>query len=159
MYIAKEIEQATNRKMGPPSVFSVVCILHSLIASFTGVLMMFYMRDIYTLSHGTQAATKLMGSTPQAQLVIRSSDSFSGLLLLTIGLVLFMVAFVDDREFQSFFAKGCVVLHVLMAIWRFNYERRVEDLAWDWMRQIFGDCLLALSWVFFLLQSWKVKYE
>lgn len=145
--------------MGPSSVFSVVCVLHSLIATITGALMMFYMKDIYTFSHGIETANKLLGSTPQVQLVIRASDSFSGLLLFAIGLVLFVVAFVQDREFQSFFAKGCVVLHVLMAVWRFNYERRVEDLARDWMRQIVGDSLLALSWVFFLLHSWKVKYE
>lgn len=70
-----------------------------------------------------------------------------------------MVAFVKDREFQIFFAKGCVALHVSMAVWRFNFERRVEDLARDWLRQIVGDILLALSWVFFIVNSWKVKYD
>ncbi|XP_052183688.1 uncharacterized protein LOC127795819 [Diospyros lotus] len=141
------------------SLFVVVCILHSAIALTTGVLMVFFMEEIYTFTHGTVAAKKMLGSTPEAQLLIRTSDSFSGLLLFAIGLLLFMVAFVKDRDFQSFFAKGCVLLHVSMAIWRFNFERRVEDLAWDWLRQIVGDILLALSWVFFLVYSWKVKYD
>jgi len=141
------------------SLFSVICLLHSLIAITTGALMMFYMKEIYTLSHGIEATTKLLGSTPQDQLLIRISDSFSGLLLFAIGFLLFMAAFVKDREFQIFFAKGCVALHVSMAVWRFNFERRVEDLAWDWLRQIVGDILLALSWVFFIVYSWKVKYD
>ncbi|KAK9273590.1 hypothetical protein L1049_018400 [Liquidambar formosana] len=53
-----------------------------------------------------------------------------------------MVAFVKNREFQGFFAKGCVLLHVLIAVWRFCFERKLEDLAWDWLRQAVGD----LAW-------------
>ncbi|OMO50447.1 hypothetical protein CCACVL1_30437 [Corchorus capsularis] len=63
-----------------------------------------------------------------------------------VGFLVFMVAFVKDREFQSFFAKGCVLLHISMALWRVNFERRLEDLAWDWPRQAVGDVVLALSW-------------
>ncbi|EEF44425.1 conserved hypothetical protein [Ricinus communis] len=70
-----------------------------------------------------------------------------------------MVAFVKDREFQSFFAKGCVLLHVAMALWRINFERRLEDLAWHWPKQMIGDLILALSWVFFLVYSWREKYD
>lgn len=121
--------------------------------------MMFYMKEIYEFGHGPETATKLLGSTPHDQLLIRTSDSFSGLLLFAIGFLLFMVAFVRDRDFQSFFAKGCIVLHVSMAFWRFYFERRVEDLALDWLRQIVGDILLALSWVFFLVYSWREKYD
>ncbi|XP_059659087.1 uncharacterized protein LOC132305463 [Cornus florida] len=142
-----------------PSLFFVICFLHSVVALTSGALMMFYMKDIYTFTHGNEAATKILGSAPHDQLLIRTSDSFSGLLLFTIGFLLFMVAFVKDRDFQSFFAKGCVALHVSMAVWRFNFERRVEDLALDWLRQLVGDILLALSWVFFLVYSWKLKYD
>ncbi|KAA0052685.1 hypothetical protein IC582_017893 [Cucumis melo] len=141
------------------STFPVICFLHSVVAITSGTLMMFYMKEIYTIGHGIETATKLMGSTPHDQLLIRTSDSFSGLLLFAIGFLLFMVAFVKDREFQGFFAKGCTVLHVSMAMWRFYFERRVEDLAWDWLRQIVGDILLALSWVFFLVYSWREKYD
>lgn len=94
-----------------------------------------------------------------AQKQLESSDSFAGLLLFVIGFLLFMVAFVKDREFQSFFAKGCVLLHVSMALWRVCFERRLEDLAWDWPRQVAGDLALALSWVFFLVYSWREKYD
>ncbi|PON58412.1 Transmembrane protein [Parasponia andersonii] len=139
--------------------FFVICLLHSLIATSCGALMMFYMKEIYALGHGNAAAIRLLGSTPHDQLLIRTSDSFSGLLLVVIGFLLFMVSFVRDREFQAFFAKGCTVLHVFMALWRIYFERRVEDLAWDWMRQTVGDVLLALSWVFFLLYSWREKYD
>ncbi|KAJ8761455.1 hypothetical protein K2173_001588 [Erythroxylum novogranatense] len=139
--------------------FSVICILHSLIAITSGALMMFNVNGIYTLTHGPHAAAKLMGSTPHDQLLIQTSDSFSGLLLLLIGVLLLMVAFVNDLDFKSFFAKGCTVLHVFVALWRIYFERRVEVLAWDWLRQTVGDISLALSWVFFLVYSWREKYD
>ncbi|XP_047327601.1 uncharacterized protein LOC124931222 [Impatiens glandulifera] len=141
------------------SLFSLICFLHSAIATTTGVLMMFYMADIYSFTHGAEVATKLIGSTSRDQLLIRTSDSFSGLLLFAIGFLVFMVAFVKDKEFHSFFAKGCFLLHTSMAVWRFNFERRVEDLAWDWLRLLVGDIVLALSWIFFLVHSWKDKYD
>lgn len=141
------------------SAFVAICRLHALIALTSGALMMFHMEEIYTFTHGIETAIRLLGSTPHDQLLIRTSDSFSGLLLFAIGFLLFMVSFVKDREFQSFFAKGCTVLHVFMAMWRFWFERRVEDLAWDWIRQTVGDILLALSWVFFLVYSWREKYD
>ena len=121
--------------------------------------MMFYMTEVYTFGHGIETAQKLLGSTPHDQLLIRTCDSFSGLLLFAIGFLLLMVSFVKDCEFQSFFAKGCTVLHVSMALWRCYFERRVEDLAWDWLRQTVGDVLLAASWVFFLVFSWREKYD
>ncbi|KAI4299384.1 hypothetical protein L6164_032851 [Bauhinia variegata] len=145
--------------MGSPSIFFVICILHSLIAISCGALMMFYMKEMYAFGHGLQTATKLLGSTPHDQLLIKTSDSFSGLLLVAIGFLLFMVSFVKDRDFQVFFAKGCTLLHVFMAIWRICFEREVEDLAWDWLRQTIGDIVLALSWVFFLVYSWREKYD
>lgn len=120
---------------------------------------MFYTNDFNVFGHGTEIARKLQGSTPHDQLLIRTSDSFSGLLLFAIGFLLFMVAFVKDRGFQSFFAKGCVLLHVTMAVWRIYFERKLEDLARDWPRQVVGDIALALSWVFFLVYSWREKYD
>ncbi|PPR94388.1 hypothetical protein GOBAR_AA26278 [Gossypium barbadense] len=136
--------------------FRLICLLHSVIALSSGALMMFYMKEMYTFTHGIET---LLGSTPHDQLLIRTSDSFAGLLLFAVGFLLFMVSFVKDREFQSFFAKGCTVLHVSVAMWRFWFERRVEDLAWDWLRQTVGDILLAFSWVFFLVYSWREKYD
>ncbi|KAA0058815.1 uncharacterized protein E5676_scaffold227G00850 [Cucumis melo var. makuwa] len=122
-------------------------------------LMMFYSHEVYVFGHGPETAIKLQGSSPHDQLLIKTSDSFSGLLLFTVGFLLFMVAFVKDREFQSFFAKGCVLLHLAMAIWRVYFERKLEDLARDWPRQVVGDVTLALSWVFFLVYSWREKYD
>ncbi|GLT86891.1 hypothetical protein SLE2022_050010 [Rubroshorea leprosula] len=81
------------------------------------------------------------------------------LIAVTFGFLLFLVAFVEDKEFQSFFAKGCVLLHISMALWRVKFERRLEDLAWDWPRQAVGDFVLALSWVFFLVYTWREKYD
>ncbi|XP_003545974.2 uncharacterized protein LOC114387921 isoform X1 [Glycine soja] len=145
------------RRRMASSAFMVICILHSVIAMTCGALMMFYMKEVYTFGHGVQAATKLLGSTPHDQLLIKTSDSFSGLLLVAIGFLLFMVSFVKDRDFQVFFAKGCTLLHLFMAMWRVYFERKVEDLALDWLRQTVGDFLLALSWVFFLVYSWREK--
>ena len=149
-------------KPPPPSTssaFRVICLLHSVIAITCGACMMFYMTDLYAFGHGTETAQKLLGSTAHDQLLIRTSDSFSGLLLFAIGFLLLMVSFVRDREFQSFFAKGCTVLHVFMGLWRCYFERRVEDLALDWLRQTVGDVVLGLSWVFFLVYSWREKYD
>ncbi|RAL45476.1 hypothetical protein DM860_014865 [Cuscuta australis] len=58
-----------------------------------GALMMFYSNDLLVFSHGRERASKLLGSTPHDQLIIQTSDSFSGLLLFAIGFLLFMVAF------------------------------------------------------------------
>ncbi|KAJ0094352.1 hypothetical protein Patl1_16176 [Pistacia atlantica] len=46
-----------------------------------------------------------------------------------------------------------------MAIWRITFERKLEDLACDWPRQVIRDCLLALSWVLFLVKTWREKYD
>lgn len=140
-------------------VFLVLCMLHSLVAITTGAFMMFYTNEAYIFTHGNEIASKLIGSTPHDQLLIQTSDSFSGLLLFAIGFLLFMVAFVKDRKFQSFFAIGCVILHIAMAIWRIYFERKLVELGHDWLREVVGDVVLGLSWVFFLVYSWKEKYD
>ncbi|KAK3431398.1 hypothetical protein EUGRSUZ_E03276 [Eucalyptus grandis] len=138
--------------------FTVICVLHSLIVVFCGSLMMFHARAIYSLGHGTDAAKRLLRSTPQDRLLIRTSDSLAGLLLLAIGLLLLMVSNIKDREFQDFFAKACTVLHVFVVVWRVSFEGRVEHLAGDCLRQTVGD-FLALSWLLFIIYSWRKKYD
>ncbi|KAK9085281.1 hypothetical protein Sjap_025692 [Stephania japonica] len=139
--------------------FFLICLLHSAIALSCGASMMFYLKEISLFGHNPETATKLLGSTPHDQLLIQISDSLSGLLLCVIGFLLFMIAFVRDTNFQSFFAKGCVVVHVSMALWRVYFERRIEELASDWPRQVVGDILLGLSWVFFIVYSWRERYD
>ncbi|XP_060200573.1 uncharacterized protein LOC132628825 [Lycium barbarum] len=139
--------------------FFLLCILHSMVALTSGALLMFYSNEVFIFSHGRERASKLLGSTPHDQLIIQTSDSFSGLLLFAIGFFLFMVAFVKDREFQSFFAKGCVFLHIAMSIWRIYFESKLEDLGRDWLRFVVADIALGLSWVFFLVYSWREKYD
>jgi hypothetical protein len=63
------------------------------------------------------------------------------------------------QNLQSFFAKGCILLHAMMALWRVYFERRLEDLARDWPRQLAGDIVLGLSWILFLIYSWREKYD
>lgn len=121
--------------------------------------MMFYANELVVFSHGKDTASKLMGSTPHDQLLIQTSDSFSGLLLFAIGFLLMMVAFVKDKEFQGFFARGCVLLHVAMAVWRIYFDRKLEDLGGTWLRLVVGDIVLALSWCFFLVYTWREKYD
>ncbi|KAG4968984.1 hypothetical protein AAZX31_12G212500 [Glycine max] len=145
--------------MGGSSCFFIICVLHSAIALTCGSLMVFYSKEIRVLGHGPKTASKLQGSTPHDQLLIQTSDSFSGLLLFTIGFLVFMVACVKDWEFQSFFAKGCVLLHISMAVWRFYFEGKLEDLAHDWPRHAVGDIALATSWLFFLVYMWREKYD
>jgi hypothetical protein len=145
--------------MGSSGGFFLICMLHSLIALACGAMMMLYTNQVYTFSHGSEIAAKLMGSTLHDQLLIRTSDSFSGLLLFAIGFLLFMVAFVKDKDFQSFFAKGCVLVHIAVAIWRFHFVRNLQVVGHDWLRQVVGDIALALSWVFFLVYTWREKYD
>ncbi|XP_021894715.1 uncharacterized protein LOC110812288 [Carica papaya] len=139
--------------------FFIICILHSLVALVCGGLMMFYTNEASVFGHGIEIASKLKGSTPHDQLLIQISESFSGLLLISIGFVLFMVSFVKDREFQTYFAKGCILLHVSMAVWRVCFEGKLEDLAYEWPRQVAGDITLAFSWIFFIVYSWREKYD
>lgn len=139
--------------------FFLVCVLHSFVALTSGVLMMFYSYELCVFGHGLETATKLQGSTPHDQLLIRTSDSFSGLLLFVIGSLLLMVAFVKDRKFQSLFAKCCVFIHIAMAIWRAYFQRKLEDLSRDWPRQVVGDIALAFPWVFLLVYSWREKSD
>ncbi|XP_047332870.1 uncharacterized protein LOC124936415 [Impatiens glandulifera] len=145
--------------MESSSCFSVVCMLHSIVALTCGSMMIFYTNEVYIFSHGREIANKLSGSTAHDQLLIETSDSFSGLLLFSVGILLFMVAFVKEREFQSFFAKGCVVLHISMAIWRTSFERKLDDFGNNWIKQVLGDITLGLSWVFLLLYWWREKYD
>lgn len=147
---------------GPPSAagpFMAICMVHAAVAATCGALMMFYLNEISAVGHSPETARRLQGSTPHDQLLIQTSDSFAGLLLFAVGALLFMVSFVSDRDFQAFFAKGCVLLHVSMAMWRIFFERRLEDLAADWPRQLVGDFVLAMSWVLFLVHSWREKYD
>lgn len=130
---------------------SVICILHSLISLICVSLIMFYRKEISILGHGIETARMLSGSTPHDQLLIQASNSLAGLLLFIVGFSLVMVAFVKDRVFFS--------LHNSIAFWRVYFERRLEVLAWDWPRQVIGDFILALSWVFFLVYSWREKYD
>ncbi|OWM88658.1 uncharacterized protein LOC116213629 [Punica granatum] len=131
--------------------FFLICVLHSLVAIASGALMMFYSSEVSVI--------KVRGSTLHDQLLIRTSDSFSGLLLVAIGFLLIMVGFVKDRGFQGFFARGCVVLHLATAVWRFYFEKKLEDLDREWPKKVLGDIALAASWIFFLVYSWREKYD
>ncbi|KAL2971576.1 hypothetical protein AAZX31_15G202500 [Glycine max] len=112
------------------SIYTLMCVLHSIIALTCGALMIFYSKEISVLGHGSETASKLQGTTPHDQLLIDTSDSFSGLLLFTIGFLLLMVAF-----------------------------RKLGDLAHEWPRHAIGDIALAISWVFFLVYTWREKYD
>ncbi|KAG4911974.1 hypothetical protein JHK82_052560 [Glycine max] len=107
-----------------------MCVLHSTIALTCGALMIFYSKEISVLGHRSETASKLQGTTPHDQLLIDTSDSFSGLLLFTIGFLLLMVAFVKDIDFQ---------------MWRLFFERKLGDLAHEWPRHAVGDIALAIS--------------
>ncbi|KAG4933520.1 hypothetical protein JHK87_047522 [Glycine soja] len=72
------------------SIYTFMYVLHSIIALTCGALMIFYSKEISVLGHRSETASKLQGTTPYDQLLIDTSDSFSGLLLnnmAQIGLV------------------------------------------------------------------------
>ncbi|KAL7209588.1 hypothetical protein ACSBR1_031194 [Camellia fascicularis] len=52
-----------------------------------------------------------------------------------------------------------VCFFILPSIWRVYFERKLEILGHDWLRQIVEDIVLAFSWVFFLVYSWREKYD
>ncbi|RZB91854.1 hypothetical protein D0Y65_024027 [Glycine soja] len=72
------------------SIYTLMCVLHSTIALTCGALMIFYSKEISVLGHRSETASKLQGTTSHDQLLIDTSDSFSGLLLFTIGFLLLM---------------------------------------------------------------------
>ncbi|KAL8032118.1 hypothetical protein ABFX02_13G073700 [Erythranthe guttata] len=139
--------------------FFIICTVHSAVALTSGALMMFYSDEFFVFSHGEAQATELLGSTQHDRLLIRTSHSFSGLLLFAVGFFLFMVAFVKDIDFHAFFAKGCVLLHVAMAVWRIYFDSKIEVLGHAWLRLVVGDIALGVSWVLFLVYSWREKYD
>ncbi|KAI4388298.1 hypothetical protein MLD38_000641 [Melastoma candidum] len=63
--------------------FFLICAIHAVVAMTCGALMMFYPTEV--------SAIKLHGSTPHDELLIQTSDSFSGLLLVAVGFLLIMV--------------------------------------------------------------------
>ncbi|KAI4341239.1 hypothetical protein MLD38_025987 [Melastoma candidum] len=73
-------------------------VFHSMIVIFCGYMMMFYSEKIYSLGHDTEVAGRLLRSTPRDCLLIRTSDSFTGLLLFAIGLLLLIVSLLHDKE-------------------------------------------------------------
>ncbi|KAL8472760.1 hypothetical protein ACS0TY_029835 [Phlomoides rotata] len=75
-----------------------------------GAMMMYYRDGWFVFYLGKDHASLLLGSSPHDQLLIRTLDSSSGLLLFVVGFLLFMVAFVKDREFHSFFARVIYVI-------------------------------------------------
>ncbi|KAG8502583.1 hypothetical protein CXB51_000002 [Gossypium anomalum] len=128
--------------------FFILCMLHSMVAITCGALMVFYTKEVSVFGHGHEIASKLQGSTPHDQLLIQTSQSFSGLLLFTIGLVLFMVAFVEDREFQSFFAKGCVLFG------GFVLKESLKILPISGLGKLLGiSCCLFLGFCFLLVHG------
>ncbi|KAI3964639.1 hypothetical protein MKX01_020456 [Papaver californicum] len=143
--------------MASSSGFFMIYLLHSIISFSCGSLMIFYQNEIFIIGHGSETSIKLLGSTPYDQLLIQTSDSFAGLLLCIIGFLLFMVSFIRDKEFQSFFTEGCILIHILVALWRIFFEREVEILASHWPKQVIGDFLMAFSWVFFQICTWTEK--
>ncbi|GMH12095.1 hypothetical protein Nepgr_013936 [Nepenthes gracilis] len=100
----------------PASCSLVVYVLHSMVAPACVLLTMFCENEISVFIHGIETARKQVGSTWHDQLLIQVSDFFAELLHVAIGSLLLVVAFVNDREFQGFFANGCIVLHVSMAL-------------------------------------------
>lgn len=126
-----------------------------------GVCIMFHFYSTSnSASMGMEATPKrILGSTPHDQLLIQTSESLVGLCFTIIGMLLFLVSFARDAEFHSLFAKGCVVVYVLMAAWRLWSQRKVAEYALEWPRQVVGDVLLALSWMFFLVWNWREKYD
>ncbi|GLT64055.1 hypothetical protein SLA2020_365710 [Shorea laevis] len=59
----------------------------------------------------------------------------------------------------EFLCQGMCACSHSMAVWRVLLERNFEDLARDLPRQVVGDIALALSWMFFVVYSWREKYD
>jgi len=75
--------------------------------------MTFYSKLISELGRGPLATNKLPRSTSYDLLLIDTSDSSSGLLLITIGFLL-MVSFVKDKKFRSRHVLSYLSLHNLL---------------------------------------------
>lgn len=83
------------------SSFRIVCLFHAFIDAFMGSFMVFGIATLSRFTHGEEVTEKLylIGDDEKA-LLIKTSESLVGMMLIFIAILLYMVSHLHDREFQ-----------------------------------------------------------
>ncbi|KAI9016891.1 hypothetical protein DFJ74DRAFT_678698 [Hyaloraphidium curvatum] len=133
--------------------FSTLCRAHAAINLLTGGAILANLDDAAAMVHGKEKGAKLLGSTPDDRLAIRTSESLVGVLLVDVALLLGLAATAKDEGFRRDFCKVALAIHGSLAAWRFAFASKVPALEGDWQKQVLGDAVMACSWVYYLLQK------
>ncbi len=137
--------------------FSALCRVHAGLDLLLGASMLLGLKQTAEAVHGSETASKLLGSTEEDRLAIHASESLVGVLLVDVGLILGLVATVKDERFRRHFCGIAIGTHCLMAAWRYLVASRVPALSKDWKGQLVGDALMGASWAAYLLQAQGAK--
>ncbi|CAF0891296.1 unnamed protein product [Rotaria sp. Silwood1] len=133
------------------SLFRIVCLFHAFINVFMGSFMVLSVSTLARLAHGEEVTKKLhLTDEDEKSQLIQTSESLVGMMLIFIAILLYMVSHVEQIEFQRYFSKGCILIHLLLAMWRIFVEARVQTLHKDVKGQILTDLIFAATWVIVL---------
>ncbi|UJR21393.1 hypothetical protein I4U23_024483 [Adineta vaga] len=134
------------------SLFRLVCLFHAFIDIFMGLLMIFSISTISRIAHGDEITNKLhLIDDDEKSRLIQTSESLVGMMLIFIGVLLYMVSSLEDKKFQRYFSKGCILIHILLACWRIFVEAKIQVLQKDVHGQIITDLVFAGTWLIVLL--------
>ncbi len=104
-------------------------------------------------AHGAEAAAALFDLHPNARLLVRTSQALVATLLLIIALLLVASSFAHETGFQRRFCKIALVIHGLMAFYRFQYQSQLPMLKNDIPGQLVGDAIFAATWIACLMTN------
>ncbi|CAF2412230.1 unnamed protein product [Rotaria sp. Silwood2] len=134
------------------SLFRIVCLFHAFIDVFMGSFMVLSVNTLARLTHGEEVTEKLhLTDEDEKSQLIHTSESLVGMMLIFIAILLYMISHLEQIEFQRYFSKGCILIHLLLATWRIFVESRVQALQKDLKGQIFTDLIFAAIWMTVLI--------
>lgn len=132
--------------------FQILTRFHAALDLLTGASILFAMEDAAAFLHGAKDANKLLGSTHEDKIAIRTSESLVGVLLVDVAVLLGVISVVEDEETRRAVCYAGLGAHALMATWRWKVASKVPALKGAWRGQLVGDAVLASTWAYYLLQ-------
>lgn len=131
------------------NIFKYICLFHSLIDIVTGLLMIFYIKELSTISHGKDNTKKLFESKKGN--TIKASEQLIGITLVSIGIMLYIVSDISDLDFQKKWCKGCILIHILFLNYRFFIQRYIPEVSNEALKSGICDIIFILTWVYYLI--------
>ncbi|CAF0938249.1 unnamed protein product [Adineta steineri] len=136
------------------SLFRIICLFHACINVMMGSSMVLSISTVSRLAHVEEVTKKLhLTDDDEKSRLIQTSESLVGMMLIFIGILLYMISYLEDIAFQRYFSKGCILIHVLLASWRIFVEAQVQTLQKDVKGQIIMDLIFAGTWLTILFRN------